>query len=195
MTHSETATELHFVPPGPGSWALDPVHFPRPVTRYWAETHPEACKRGMNDMANYYGMLIDGLEMEYVNGFAYNTITAAPEEAIPARFQRAEEVFQGKLWREQLREWDETSKPSSIAAHRELQAVDPDLLSDEQLVEYLTRCRNHHAAMMSQHFRFTGAAVVPTGDFLAHMEDWTDFPRPSFSVSCVVGVGVRGRIC
>ena len=69
-------------------------------------------------MARFYGMLIGGLEMAYVHGFAYTTITPAAEEAIPARFARAEEVFRDKLWREQLREWDETCKPSSIAAHR-----------------------------------------------------------------------------
>jgi pyruvate,water dikinase len=128
-------------------------------------------------MASFYGMLIGGLEMAYVHGFAYTTITPAAEEALPARFARAEEVFRGKLWREQLREWDETCKPSSIVAHRELQAVEPEALSDEELVAYLTRCRDHHAAMMFQHFRFTGTAVVPTGDFLAHTEDWTGLPR------------------
>jgi hypothetical protein len=35
---------LRFEPPGPGSWELDPVHFPRPVTRYWTEIHPEALR-------------------------------------------------------------------------------------------------------------------------------------------------------
>jgi pyruvate,water dikinase len=146
------------------------------VTRYWAETHPEAFKRGTSDFARYYGMLLDGLEMAYVNGFAYNTARPVADEEIPQRFQRAEEVFQGKLWREQLRDWDETCKPSSIAAHRELQAIDPDALSDEELVTYLTRCRDHHAAMISQHMRFTAAAMVPTGDFLAHVGDWVGLP-------------------
>ena len=54
----------------------------------------------------------------------------APDEEIPQRFQRAEEVWQDKLWREQLRDWDETFKPASIRTHRELQSVDPDELSD-----------------------------------------------------------------
>ena len=62
--------------------------------------HPEPFKRGTNDFARYYGMLIDGLEMGYVNGFAYNTVRPAPEEEIPQRFQRAQEVFEGKLWRD-----------------------------------------------------------------------------------------------
>src|ERR1700687_160805 len=123
MTGSETTAELRFEAPGPGGGALDPVHFPRPVTRYWADTHPEAFKRGTNDFARYYGMLIDGLQMSYVEGFGYNQIVPAADGEIPQRFQRAEQVYAQKLWREQLREWDENCKPSAIAMHRELQAV------------------------------------------------------------------------
>jgi pyruvate,water dikinase len=85
-------------------------------------------------------------------------------------------VFEHKVWREQLRAWDETVKPAAIRMHRELQAVDPDQLSDEDLVGYLTRCRDHHIAMVSQHMRHTAAAMVPTGDFLAHVTGWTGLP-------------------
>ena len=30
--------------------------------------------------------------------------------------------------------------------------------------------------MITQHMRFTASAVVPTGDFLAHVGDWTGLP-------------------
>ncbi len=176
MTGLGTDAELRFDPPGPGTWGLDPVHFPRPVTRYWTETHPEAFMRGTSDFAHFYGMLIDGMQTAYVNGFAYNTMKPAPEEEIPQRFQRAEEVFQKKVWREQLRDWDETVKPAAIAAHREIQAIDPDSLSERASIAYLTRCRDHHAAMISQHMRYTASAMIPTGDFLAHVGDWTGLP-------------------
>jgi pyruvate,water dikinase len=98
------------------------------------------------------------------------------EQQIPGRIARAQEVIDGQLWREQLREWDEIYKPQSIAKHRELQAVDPDALSDEELVAYLRRCREHHAEMIYQHMRFTGAAMIAVGDFLAHAGDWTSVP-------------------
>ena len=157
MSHAETVNELRFEASGPGSWDLDAVHFPRPVTRYWAETHPDAFKRGVADFTSFYGMLLDTLEMDYINGFAYKAMRPVAPEQVPARFQRAEELFAGKLWREQLRDWDETIKPASIATHRELQAVNPDELSDDDLAAYLRRCRDHHAAMISQHMRFTAA--------------------------------------
>jgi phosphohistidine swiveling domain-containing protein len=177
MSDAGSTSELRFEPPGPGTWTRDPVHFPRPVTHYWAEMHPEPFKRGTNDFAQYYGMLIDGLQTAYPNGFAYNHVRPASDAEIPQRFQRATDVYAGKLWRDQLREWDETSKPNAIAKHREIQAVDPDSLSDEELATYLTRCRDHHAAMITQHMRYTASAVVPTGDFLAHVGDWTGLPH------------------
>jgi pyruvate,water dikinase len=176
MTASGRAPELHFEPPGPGSWELDPVHFPRPATRYWTEIHPEAFRRGIRDFTRAYGMLLDTLDMGYVNGFAYKTVRPVAEDEVPSRLQRAEEVFKERFWRQQLREWDETIKPASIKVHREIQAVDPDKLSDSDLVAHLGRCREHHSRMISQHMRFTAPALVPTGDFLAHVGDWTGLP-------------------
>jgi len=176
MTPTGGGTKLRFEPPGPGFWELDPVHFPRPATRYWTEVHPGAFQRGTSEFARSYGMLIDGLGMAYVNGFAYRMVRPAPEGELPERFKRAEEVFQKKYWRQQFRDWNETFKPASMKAHRELQSVDPDGLSDDALAAHLTRCRDHHAEMLYQHMRFTAAAVVPTGDFLAHVGDWTGLP-------------------
>jgi pyruvate,water dikinase len=149
---------------------------PRPMTRYWQETHPAAFKKGTKDFALFYGLLIDGLQMGYVNGFGYRQVLPVPDAEIPERVQRAEQVFAKKLWRQQLRDWDENCKPSSIVRHRQLQAVTPDTLSDAELVAYLTRCRDHHSTMLAQHMRFTAGALLPTGDFLAHVGDWTGLP-------------------
>ncbi|HEX4824198.1 MAG TPA: PEP-utilizing enzyme [Candidatus Polarisedimenticolaceae bacterium] len=162
--------------PGPGFWELDPVHFPRPATRYWMEIHPEAFLRGSGEFARGYGMLIDGLEMKYVQGFGYRTVRPAPESDIPARFARAAQVIETKYWRQQRDDWNDTFKPAAIRAHQAIQAVDPDTLSDAELAAHLVRCRDHHAQMLYQHMRFTAAAIVPVGDFLAHVGDWTGLP-------------------
>ncbi|HET9298773.1 MAG TPA: PEP-utilizing enzyme [Candidatus Polarisedimenticolaceae bacterium] len=173
MTASRAIPALRIDPPGPGFWELDPVHFPRPATRYWAEMHPEPFQRGTSEFARGYGMLIDGLEMSYVQGFGYKRVRPAPESDIPARFARCGEVLERKYWREQLGEWDATYKPAAVKAHRAIRAVDPDTLSDAELAAHLVRCRDHHAQMIYQHMRFTAAAIVPVGDFLAHVGEWT----------------------
>jgi pyruvate,water dikinase len=173
-THAQT--DLHFEPPGPGSWTIDAVHFPRPATRYWQEMHPEPFVRGFREFNRFYGTLIETLEYRYVNGFVYSSLQPAPEQEIPERFARAEEVLEKKLWREQLADWDNKFKPESIKTHREIQAVDPDALSDVELVAHIRRCRDHHIEMIYQHMRHTGAAVLPVGDLMAHVAQWTDIP-------------------
>jgi pyruvate,water dikinase len=85
-------------------------------------------------------------------------------------------VFAGRLWREQLRDWDETFKPASIRKHRELQSVEPERLSDAELCVFLTRCREHHVEMIYQHMRFTGAAMIAIGDLLTQARGWTGVP-------------------
>jgi rifampicin phosphotransferase len=88
------------------------VHFPRPLTRYFQEVHPAPFKTGTNDFARFYGMIIDGLQMAYVEGFGYNQVLPAPDAEVPKRFQRADEVFAQKLWREQLRDWESVARTS-----------------------------------------------------------------------------------
>jgi histidine ammonia-lyase len=79
--------------------------------------------------------------MSYVEGFAYKTVTLAPESDIPERFERAAQVFESKYWREQLRDWDATFKPAAIKAHRivELatQVVAIELLAASQGIDLL----------------------------------------------------------
>src|SRR4051794_19644723 len=171
---TQAKTDLRFEPPGPGSWTLDAVHFPRPATRYWQEIHPEPFMQGFSEFTRFYGMLIGTLEYRYVNGFVYSSMRPAPEAEIPERFARADEVIEKKLWREQLEAWDTKFKPESIKVHREIQAVDPDALSNEELVAHLRRCRQHHSEMIYQHMRHTGAALLPVGDLMVHVSQWTD---------------------
>lgn len=173
MNKSANAQPLVFTSPAPGSWEQDPVHFPRPLSRYYQETQMTPFAEGTHDFSRYYGLLIDGLQIRYVNDIGYIQVLPAPDHEIPQRFARAEQVYQLKLWREQLREWDERDKPAAIVLHRELQTINPDALTDAELIAYLKRCRDHHAAMITQHMRYTGGALLPTGDFLAHAMAWT----------------------
>jgi pyruvate,water dikinase len=171
-----TQPQLVFEPPGPGPWDLDPVHFPRPVTAYWAEMHPEPFSLGYGDMMTFYGAPFQTRVTAYVSGFCYGQMRPVPPESFPDRVARAGEVFDRKLWREQAAEWHDVRKPASVLAHHEIQDVDPDGLSDEELVDYLRRCRAHHAAMIRQHMAFTGTAVIPPSDFLVHAAQWTGLP-------------------
>ncbi|HET6167349.1 MAG TPA: PEP-utilizing enzyme [Marmoricola sp.] len=168
--------QLSFEPPGPGSWDLDSLHFPRPVTAYWSEMHPEPFSLGYGDMTAFYGLPFKTRRTAYPGGFCYGTMVPLPDDEFPARVQRAAETFERKLWRESAQQWHEVRKPASEKANRDIQAVDPDQLTDDELVAHLGRCRDNHVAMIRQHMAFTGTAVVSPGDFLAHAKQWTGLP-------------------
>ena len=164
---------LRFDPPGSGSWQIDRTHAPRPWARFQTEIHPEQLARGFRETSLRYGLLLDYLDFQFVNGFAYVCPRPVAAREVPNRFGIAAEVFERKLWREDLRHWDEEVKPASIRAHLALQAIDPATLESDALLSHLDRCREHLKRMIYQHHYFNGAMIVPLGDFLAHASEWT----------------------
>jgi rifampicin phosphotransferase len=180
VTTVATFDHLTFDPPGPGSWILDNVHVPRPWSLFQAEIHPPNLAAGFREAARRYGLLLDTLDWRIVNGLAYFSVPPASEEEVPARFQAAEEAFERKLWREDMALWEREAKPASIRAHLELQAVDPAALDGDELLAHLDRCREHQQRMIRQHHWFNAAAMIPVGDFIAHVAEWTGRPLGEF---------------
>lgn len=173
-------TDVRFNPPGPGSWLLDSVHVPRPWSRFQAEIHPPNLAEGFREGARRYGLLIDTLDWRLVNGFAYFTVPPAPEAEIPERFATAERAFPDRVWRDDLQRWRTRDKPAAIRAHRALQAVDPASLDDDELLAHIDRCREHQQAMIRQHHRYTCTAIIPLGDFIASVREWTGEPPGAY---------------
>jgi pyruvate,water dikinase len=159
--------------PRPGSWERDATHSPRPLTRFFQETQPEPFIRGFSDAMRRYGILLHHLEYEFPQGFAYNTKIPVADEDVPERFAAAAQAFEQKLWREDLRRWDEQVKPNSIAIQRALQSEDPDSMSDEELLDYLERCRQNVQDRIYDHHQFNSAALITVGDFMVHGARWT----------------------
>ncbi|MBD1864859.1 MULTISPECIES: PEP-utilizing enzyme [Trichocoleus] len=186
----------NFVPPSPGSWVLETTHWSRPMTRWSIDVFPAAFKRGFREGTARYGLLLDYMEYAAINGFAYNCSrgVGAPPEAkglppkwlfklmtrlhpqVRQRIQTAKAVFEQKLWREDLKLWDETWKPALTRTYLELQKVDPAHLSLEDLIAHLNACRDAVAEAIYYHHRLNPVAMVPLGDFLAHAQTWTGLP-------------------
>jgi phosphohistidine swiveling domain-containing protein len=180
MSNNKETASNSFEAPGPGAWSIDRGHVPRPFSRLQAEIHPENLAKGFRDCARRYGLLLDTLDYQFVNGIAYSMVVPAPEAELPARFAAAAEVFDRKIWREDLAQWDNVVKPAAIKTHQELQAIEPDALSDEELLKLIERCHSHLGRMVQQHHRFNAAALVPVGDFMAHVAAWTGQPLNEF---------------
>lgn len=169
-----------FEAPGPGAWSLDGVHFSKPTSKFQTEVHPQALFDGFSEGCRRYGLLIEGLSLKFCNGFAYTTVTPAPADEIPARFDAAIAAFETKLWRKDLVEWDTKVKPASILKHQELLSEDPSKMSDDALASYIDRCRENLIRMVRQHHQFTVTSIISVGDFMAHVTSWTDHPVGDF---------------
>jgi pyruvate,water dikinase len=187
---------LSFAPPGPGAWELDNAHPGRPATRFLAEVFPEPMARGFAAGAARYGLLLEKLELQFVNGFPYMAArpVGVPPHAVATppklvfqlltrlhptmrrRVRTADDAFARRTWREDLDAWDKELKPAAIKQHLALVAVDPRRLDDDALLAHLAACRAQLDAMIFQHHRLSVPYMLPVGDFIAQAQAWTGQP-------------------
>jgi pyruvate,water dikinase len=183
-----------FEPPGPGAWELDVSHFQRPASRLFQEIFPSAMTKGFKKTSARYGALLSHFDYGFVNGFAYTRArpVAAPEGAsgspppprlifwlllrlvpeLRRRVRTAETVWANREWRRELEAWKAT-KARAIEAHRRLQSVDLARLDDAALGAHFQATLAHVSAMIEQHHTHNLAALIPTGDFIAHVRRWS----------------------
>ena len=179
--------------PGPGSWALDAAHCERPHSHFLIGLgFDRIYTEGLRASAERYGLLIDTIEARFVDGFLYTCprpIGAPPGAAPPprwllwllcrlhpglrARVARAEQVMATRCWRADVDDF----RDRHAAAMRErcLQFSRTDLRArdDAGLIAELDAVARVAADDLFDHFRLSGACMLPVGDFLAHAAAWT----------------------
>lgn len=184
-------TQLTFEPPGPGTWFLNEVHCPRPLSRYFQGFYLECYIEGANDGYGSYGLPfnwdsaivngwwyaakhpVDGYEA-YVEARTNGDTTVSPTGEFNARVEGARETFQHRRWRADLERWDSEWKPDLRATNQSLRNVNPGGLADEGLVEHLQDCREAALEAAYFHHRMSACASFPYCDFLAFVREHTD---------------------
>lgn len=183
-----------FTPPGPGVWELESTHIMRPVSRAMESVFPDAATAGFREGMARYGMLLECMEFKTVNRFIYTAARAvgAPPDAkggpppklifklltklhpeIRRRIRTATETFATKRWRADVARWDAELKPAIVRENTELQRVDLRALSDAELAQHVQRCFDAARRATTMHHSLNATAMLPLGDFLVHVRDWT----------------------
>lgn len=185
--------QASFAPPGPGVWELESTHIIRPISRFFEALYPAAATEGFKIGMARYGMLLDYIDYGVVNRFIYicPRPVGAPKNAkghppklvfklltklhpeIRKRIKTLQEVFATKRWREDVARWDAEWKPAIIKENTELQRVDVTRLTDEQLIAHLQRLFDVVRRGIVRHHSLNATAMLPLGDFLAHVKEWT----------------------
>lgn len=172
-----------FEPPGPGTWTLDTTHSAAAFTRYSQECFT-GLARGFQECCGRYGLLMDRLQPGFVNGFFYVQqvgVVGKPDAGPPPkllfqlmcrihpelrrRVRTAHEAFTGRLWLQDLADWD-VMKQDSIARNTALQSVDVEALDDEEFVQYLQTCRDNAEEMIYRHHKYSVGSIMPVGWFI-----------------------------
>lgn len=188
-----------FVPPAPGAWEIEATHLQRPISRWLGELFGPHMMRGFKEGSARYGALLDHLEVATINGFIYTCPrpVGAPKSAkgpppklvfklltklhpeIRRRIKRSREVFEGKLWREDVVRWDTQVKPAIVKRNAELRAIDPSKLDAPALIAHLRDLEERVADAIYVHHSFNMTALLPVGDLMAHWAQWTGKPAAS----------------
>lgn len=198
--HSE-----RFSPPGPGTWVLDVAHCEGPRSTYGNELFAAQYTEGFREGFARYGALLDTIEFRAVASFPYTSVRplGAPPEAkgpppkwvfkvllalhpaLRARCRRARVVMETRVWREDIDAFwkgvPEVEASLAAVASESLGSLD-----DNALASTVERTRDLAAARLREHFARAPATMVPVGDFVAHVTEWTGAP-PSESLDALRG--------
>ncbi len=185
------SVDAMFEAPGPGRWSLDTSHFPRPATRFTTELFPTPSRRGFADGTAPFGLLLDFLEWAFVEGWGYlspRPVAALREvgrltrqewddlvvasSGLRARLVTSGRVFEDRVWRGDLAEWDTERKPALVASHLRLQGIDPTALSDTALLVHIDECRQSLVVAIRTHHRFNVTPVLPVGELMVRCREW-----------------------
>ncbi|HUF85613.1 MAG TPA: PEP-utilizing enzyme [Acidimicrobiia bacterium] len=184
---------LDWQPPGPGGWSSLSDHFDRSLTPAYRRVFQEAFASGTAVAYARYGVLVDHLRAEFVNGHMYlrpvplvmpdRAVKRPPPGALiwlmcrvhPAfrrRNRAARDALAERRWLADNAGWYEEHRPAWIERNRELQGEEPGLLADDELASHLERCQANWRAGYTLHFELHGPDLVPLGLLLARGEDW-----------------------
>jgi pyruvate,water dikinase len=181
-----------YEPPGPGTWTLDAAHCPRPRSRYMHDLVGGMYAEGFRAGFAEYAAMTDTIEYAAVNGFVYTSVRplGAPPGAegppprivlallarlhpvLRQRVRRAALVIAERPWRAELARFTDAAP----ALERELLALGAERIDGLDLPGFLRHLDAADAMArrgIHEHFRQAAATMVPVGDFLAHVVEWT----------------------
>lgn len=160
---------------------------------------PSPAAQGFRAATRAYGLLLDHVAWQFVDGWAYMSPRRIPElhghevadrrswerllrqsESLQRRIRTSSRVFDRRVWLGEVERWHGTDKPAIGNALRAAARVDPETLGNNELLEHLARCRSNLRRAIYVHHRYDVTPAVAVGDLLANLQTWTGSPATTF---------------
>lgn len=182
--------------PAGGLWELETTHVRGGQPRVFQERATTAFRDPFMATAARYGLPISYIEVRFVNDHCYARVrpVGAPEpkpgkpSTAPPKFvlwtlarvhpelrrraKAARRAIDQRLWRDDLRDWEQRGRAAMVAAARALQREPIEELDDGALVDHLSRALDHLELGMGTHFQLTPIHDVPLGRLLLACRAW-----------------------
>jgi rifampicin phosphotransferase len=155
---------LSFLPPGDGFWTFDPVHFPRPISRWMGDNY--SLDYGSHH-SRRTGCLVKSIALRMVHSFVYNQpVFLPPSEEL----ERAAQAYWSKrLYEDDYREFVDFYRPDCEALQEELRSVNPSSLGHTSLVAYVARCFDLAVEFWKRHHTYSFPTMIIVGDYANRM--------------------------
>lgn len=182
-----------FEAPGPGSWELDATHRGRrPLSPFARDALTREAEAGSKVLVAKYGLPLEGIRAELVQGCLYLRPTGIGEGPVPKkpppvwvmkigarvhpemrrRNRTAAQAWRERRWRNEVDRWFDHDRAEVVAKNLEFHRVDVAALDDEKLVAEVAERLQHFGTQARQTFEAHGGDLIPAGDFLAHCRRW-----------------------
>jgi len=190
---AERDEAVAFDPPRAGMWELETTHHGlRPLSPIIREAYTRAFVAGTKVLVAQYGLPLDGVDGELVNGCLYFRPRGLGEGDKPAptppkvvmkvlarlhpglrrRNRTAKEAWETKRWRTEVDRWFDVERAPLIEKNLQFQSVDLTALDDAALVAEVEALLAHFENNARRNLETHGGDIMPTGDLLAHCERW-----------------------
>jgi rifampicin phosphotransferase len=160
------------VAPGSGLWNIVD-HITQPGTPCFESYYYNSMQEGWNCGASRVGM-ITRLLIRSAGGFMYyqpyidyNIIDFKQLSRYTAKY------WNERLYLKAIEKWDHVVRPTNICTLNKLQSVELPLLLTNQLIHHLKKCFAITKSMVRIHHELSCPVLVPTGDIINQVCDWT----------------------
>ena len=133
------------------TWFRDEMHFPEPLTPLTAWLLASTFNVGTPRACEELAMDMKGLLYGVFNGYGYNLTAPVPEEELPARRERSQQVMPARL--DGLRrDWEERYLPRVLELTREIDSLDLERAPASEAAAALERLREILVELWHVHF-------------------------------------------
>jgi pyruvate,water dikinase len=159
--------------PDSGFWERRESRYPLPLTRHLWELVTPAFREGTKRAFERYGCVVESFEIARIQGRRYVRahIAESPEKLLERR-KTAEQVWHGKLWRQDCAAWP-AMKDSFRCRLLGLARQDPRKMPLPELKEHIIEIRNVFCKGTVQHFVQQPASMIPVGDWVRRTREAT----------------------